>query len=402
MTSLQREPRIPFPVSRFPFLAPSLCPRHLPASSIGGSAAEDERRFLVGGGTLGKRPLIRPATAGENACRGPPSPRRRRWEKSGAPQPPKYHLPPPGGGWLAAGALTCRGETGEGSLPPLLRRSTHFLHHLEGKKGWGVRRPSANQEPTASGRDTLIRPATAGENACRGPPSPRRRRWEKSGAPQPPKYHLPPPGGGWLAAGAPTCRGETGEGSLPPLLRRSTHFLHHLEGKKGWGVRRPSANQGPTASGRDPSSGPRRLVRTPVAVHLLPEGEGRRNQALPRPPSIISLSPGRGWLAAGALTCRGETGEGSLPPLLRRSTHFLHHLEGKKGWGVRRPSANQGPTASGRDPSSGPRRPVRTPVAVHLLHPSTNQAPTAQPRRRGTPWRAPTYGPRRPHPLGAH
>ena len=317
--------------------------------------------------------------------------------------------------------------------------------------------------------------------------------------PSPPSIISLPAGGGWLAAGALTCRGETGEGSLPPLLRRSTHFLHHLEGKKGWGVRRPSANQEPTASGRDPSSGPRRPVRTPVAVHLLPGGEGGRNQALPSPPSIISLprggggsprallpaaarrvrghsrpcfadrrissttwkgrkggcpphprtrgqplreetphpvrdgwrerpsrstfsprekvgeikrsrapqvsfpSPrGRGWLAAGALTCRGETGEGSLPPLLRRSTHFLHHLEGKKGWGVRRPSANQEPTASGRDPSSGPRRPVRTPVAVHLLHPSTNQAPTAQPRRRGTPWRAPTYGPRRPHPLGAH
>ena len=198
--------------------------------------------------------------------------------------------------------------------------------------------------------------------------------------PSPPSIISLPAGGGWLAAGALTCRGETGEGSLPPLLRRSTHFLHHLEGKKGWGVRRPSANQEPTASGRDPSSGPRRLVRTPVAVHLLPGGEGGRNQALPSP-QVSSPSPrGRGWLAAGALTCRGETGEGSLPPLLRRSTHFLHHLEGKKGWGVRRPSANQGPTASGRDPSSGPRRLERTPVAVHLLPEGEGRRNQALPR----------------------
>ena len=247
----------------------------------------------MGGGTLGKRPLIRPATAGENACRGPPSPRRRRWEKSGAPQPPPSIISlPRGGGWLAAGALTCRGETGEGSLPPLLRRSTHFLHHLEGKKGWGVRRPSANQEPTASGRD----PSSGPRRPVRTPVAvhllPGGEGGRNQALPSPPSIISLPRGGGWLAAGALTCRGETGEGSLPPLLRRSTHFLHHLEGKKGWGVRRPSANQGPTASGRDPSSGPRRLERTPVAVHLLPEGEGRRNQALPRPPSIISLSPG--------------------------------------------------------------------------------------------------------------
>ena len=30
-------------------------------------------------------------------------------------------------------------------------------------------------------------------------------------------------------------------------------------------------------SGRDPSSGPRRLKRTPVAVHLLPAGEGKQS-----------------------------------------------------------------------------------------------------------------------------
>ena len=289
----------------------------------------------MGGGTLGKRPLIRPATAGENACRGPPSPRRRR----------------------------------EGEIRP--SRAPNAVHLFPLEKVGEIRRSPAPQVSSPS-----------------------------------------PGGGGWLAAGALTCRGETGEGSLPPLLRRSTHFLHHLEGKKGWGVRRPVREPGPTASGRDPSSGPRRLERTPVAVHLLPGGEGGGNQALPSPPSIISLprggkgglprallpaaarrvrvtpapaspidafppplgreervgcpapdprtrgqplreetphpvrdgwrerlsrstfsprekvgeikrcrapqvsfpSPrGRGWLAAGALTCRGETGEGSLP-----------------------------------------------------------------------------------------
>ena len=35
--------------SRLPFLAPSQCPRHSPASFIGGSVEEDERRFFVGG-----------------------------------------------------------------------------------------------------------------------------------------------------------------------------------------------------------------------------------------------------------------------------------------------------------------------------------------------------------------
>ena len=80
------------------------------------------------------------------------------------------------------------------------------------------------------------------------------------------------------------------------------------------------------ASARNPSSGPRRLESTPVAVHLLPLGEGRRNQALPRPrQESFPSPPGRGWLAAGAFTSRGETGEGSLPRLLRRQPHCLHH-----------------------------------------------------------------------------
>ena len=66
-------------------------------------------------------------------------------------------------------------------------------------------------------------------------------------------------------------------------------------------------------------------MRTPVAVHLLPLGEGRRNRARPRPQESFPSPPGRGWLAAGAFTSRGETGEGSLPRLLRRHPHCLHH-----------------------------------------------------------------------------
>jgi len=38
------------PVSRFPSLAPSQCPRHSPASFIGGSVEKDEGIFFVGGG----------------------------------------------------------------------------------------------------------------------------------------------------------------------------------------------------------------------------------------------------------------------------------------------------------------------------------------------------------------
>ena len=52
---------------------------------------------------------------------------------------------------------------------------------------------------------------------------------------------------------------------------------------------------------------------------------------------------------------------------------------------------------SGRDPSSGPRRLVRTPVAVHLLPPGEGKQSFW-----GTPWRAPTTGPIRPNRLGAH
>ena len=66
-----------------------------------------------------------------------------------------------------------------------------------------------------------------------------------------PQASFPSPRGrGWLAAGVPTCRGEAGEGSLPPLLRRSPHCLHPLEGKKRWGVKHPSAKQEPAAQPR--------------------------------------------------------------------------------------------------------------------------------------------------------
>ena len=75
--------------------------------------------------------------------------------------------------------------------------------------------------------------------------------------------------------------------------------------------------------GRRP--GPRRLVRTPVAVHLLPSekvGPIRRSRVR----GTISLSQGRGWLAAGAFTSRGGPGEGSLPRLLDRRPNNLHHF----------------------------------------------------------------------------
>ena len=83
VASQQREPRV---TARYPSLAPSQCPRHSPASFIGGSGEEDEGIFFVGGGATREVTLIPmtsrtwalPATAGENACRGPPSPPRRR------------------------------------------------------------------------------------------------------------------------------------------------------------------------------------------------------------------------------------------------------------------------------------------------------------------------------------
>src|SRR5271157_772090 len=55
------------------------------------------RQLVVGGAEV---PLIRPATAGKNACRGPPSPR---WSKeskffSRGAHAPKQQLPSPRGG----------------------------------------------------------------------------------------------------------------------------------------------------------------------------------------------------------------------------------------------------------------------------------------------------------------
>jgi len=58
--------------------------------------------------------------------------------------------------------------------------------------------------------------------------------------------------------------------------------------------------------GLNPSSGPRRLMRTPVAVHLLPSEKVRNIAERSRARTTISLSTGRGWLAAGAFTNRGE------------------------------------------------------------------------------------------------
>ena len=82
-------------------------------------------------------------------------------------------------------------------------------------------------------------------------------------------------------------------------------------------------------------------------------GETRRSRA----PRVSFPSPrGRGWLAAGALTCRAARRvRGHFRPLLRRSPHCLHHLEGKKRWGVRHPSAKQ----EWRAPTTGPIRPDR-------------------------------------------
>ena len=59
--------------------------------------------------------------------------------------------------------------------------------------------------------------------------------------------------------------------------------------------RRKNIFIGRSRAGRDPSSVPRRLVRTPVAVHLLPLGEGKHS--FYAPPRVIGFpSPrGRGW-----------------------------------------------------------------------------------------------------------
>jgi hypothetical protein len=86
----------------------------------------------------------------------------------------------------------------------------------------------------------------------------------------------------------------------------------------------------------NPSSGPRRLVSTPAAVHLLPSEKAvtlaGRERARPRPSARegalrpTALSPGRGWLAAGAFTSRGETREGPLPGLFRLPDDRVHQV----------------------------------------------------------------------------
>ncbi|MGB7902639.1 MAG: hypothetical protein WCG09_09410, partial [Halobacteriota archaeon] len=54
-------------------LAPSQCPRHSPASFIGGRVEEDEGKLFVGGEAAREVTPPPAATAGENACHGPPS-----------------------------------------------------------------------------------------------------------------------------------------------------------------------------------------------------------------------------------------------------------------------------------------------------------------------------------------
>ena len=66
--------------------------------------------------------------------------------------------------------------------------------------------------------------------------------------------------------------------AVPPTLLR-------FEYRRMWGGMKECYLLAAGRSGSDPSSGPRRLVRTPVAVHLLPGGEGEhvfaRLRALP-------------------------------------------------------------------------------------------------------------------------
>ena len=88
-------------------------------------------------------------------------------------------------------------------------------------------------------------------------------------------------------------------------------------------------------SGSDPSSGPRRLVRTPVAVHLLPWE--KENRFLTRAPArtsqragalktSFSLSEGRGWLAPRTFTSGRESGEGLLSRVVRHRPHCIDNL----------------------------------------------------------------------------
>ena len=148
--------------------------------------------------------------------------------------------------------------------------------------------------------------------------------WEKVGEnralPRPRQKSLPsPPGRGWLAAGAFTSRGETGEGSLPRVFHRHPHCLRHdahelVRVLLHHGIGNAQQSYQPTRGfelqasgyrvrGSNPSSGPRRLKSAPVAVHLLPLGEGRGKSGAARPrQKSLPSPPGRGWLAAGAFT----------------------------------------------------------------------------------------------------
>ena len=70
---------------------------------------------------------------------------------------------------------------------------------------------------------------------------------------------------------------------------------------------------GHRVGGSYPSSGPRRLMSTPVAVHLLPSEKVVIITGRARAQRTVSLSQGRGWTATGVFTSGRGTGEGSSP-----------------------------------------------------------------------------------------
>jgi len=145
---------------------------------------------------------------------------------------------------------------------------------------------------------------------------------------------------------------------------------------------------GVRGGGSDPSSGPRRLVRTPVAVHLLPLEK-------------VAIIAGRAHarrtmsLSAGERGDRKAVGEGSLRHIPDQPSESFHHFPHElarvlQHHRIRNPqqsNAEESPPmqitfkrptrgcawqandvrGGGSDPLSGPRRLVRTPVAVHLL-----------------------------------
>jgi hypothetical protein len=90
------------------------------------------------------RPLIRPATAGENACRGPPSPLGEGWKYRGASRPLSRERPAPARARAGcpryngreAHATSVRATWGESRLPLLIRAPIS-------RRSEGVSTPSA-------------------------------------------------------------------------------------------------------------------------------------------------------------------------------------------------------------------------------------------------------------------